>query len=276
MKFVILTDPHFVPPGELLFGLDPRANLARAVEVINRDHADIAFVILLGDLTNRGEAAAYASVAETLEPLNAPLIPLTGNHDSRVRLCEALPQTDRDANGFIQALRVFGAASILTLDTLDETGGTSAGVLCPDRLAFLERALVEAPADRPLLVFQHHPPFDTGLKAMDRIKLRNPEDEWAIFERSRRPDYLFIGHLHRPISGSWRGIPFHIQRGVSHQVGFDLENIDEIPGSYEEPDYALIAVGPDGIVIHQRPFLFEGPRFSLHDAAAQRALRRLE
>jgi hypothetical protein len=30
------------------------------------------------------------------------------------------------------------------------------------------------------------------------------------------------------------------------------------------------------VVIHQRPFLFEGPRFSLHDKAAQQAERRLK
>ena len=273
MKFVILTDPHFVPEGEPLYGLDPRANLARAVEVINRDHPDIAFVILLGDLTQRGERAAYASIAETLAPLRAPLIPLTGNHDSRAMLREALPQADSDPDGFVQALRVFDAASILTLDTLDEGGGSSAGVLCRERLSFLEQSLNEAPVDRPLLMFQHHPPFDTGLQAMDRIKLANPEEEWAVIARSRRPDYLFMGHVHRPVSGLWRGIPFHIQRGVSHQVGFEFENVDGIPGSHEGPDYALVEVGAGGIVIHQRQFLFEGPRFSLHDKVAQRAAR---
>lgn len=273
MKFVILTDPHFVPEGEPLFGLDPKANLARAVEVINRDHPDIAFAVLLGDLTHRSEAAAYASVAETLAPLKAPLIPLAGNHDTRALLCQALPQADRDANGFVQALRVFDAASILTLDTLDEGGGSSAGYLCPERLSFLEQALGGAPADRPLLMFQHHPPFDTGLQAMDRIKLKNPEDEWAVIARTRRPDYLFMGHVHRPISGTWRGIPFHIQRGVSHQVAFEFENSDGLAGSHEGPDYALVEVGAGGIVIHQRPFLFVGPRFLLRDKVAQRAAR---
>ena len=38
----------------------------------------------------------------------------------------------------------------------------------------------------------------------------------------------------------------------------------------------MVEVGPDGVVIHQRPFLFEGPHFSLHDKAAQQATRRLE
>ena len=273
MKFVIITDPHFVPEGERLFGLDPRANLARAVEVINRDHPDIALVILLGDLTQRGERAAYASIAATLAPLKAPLVPMTGNHDSRQELHRAFPQTDRDPGGFVQALRVFDDASILTLDTLDEGGGSSAGYLCAERLAFLEQSLGEAPADRPLLMFQHHPPFDTGLPAMDRIKLRNPDEEWAVIARTRRPDYLFMGHVHRPIAGLWRGIPFHIQRGVSHQVAFDFENEDEIPGNHEGPDYALVEAGPGGVVIHQRPFNYRGPRFLMGDKVAQRAER---
>ena len=273
MKFVIITDPHFVPEGERLFGLDPRANLARAVEVINRDHPDITLVILLGDLTQRGERAAYARIPATLAPLKAPLVPMTGNHDSRQELHRAFPQTDRDPGGFVQALRVFDAASILTLDTLDEDGGSSAGYLCAERLAFMEQSLDEAPADRPLLMFQHHPPFDTGLPAMDRIKLRNPDEEWAVIARTRRPDYLFMGHVHRPIAGLWRGIPFHIQRGVSHQVAFDFENKDGLPGNHEEPEYALVEAGPGGVVIHQRPFNYQGPRFLMSDKVAQRAER---
>jgi len=273
MKFVILTDPHFVPKGERSYGLDPRENLARAVEVINRDHPDIAFVILLGDLTHRGEAAAYASIAETLAPLNAPLIPLTGNHDLRSQMREALPQTDHDEGGFVQALRVFDDASILTLDTLDEGGGSSAGILCQKRLLFMEQSLKEAPTDRPLLLFQHHPPFDIGIRGMDRIKLTNAEEEWAVIVRTRRPEYLFLGHVHRPVTGLWQGIPFHIQRGTSHQIGFDFENKEGIPGSHEGPDYALVDVGEDGVVIHQRRFLYEGPRFLLSDKAAQRAER---
>ena len=273
MKFVISTDPHFVPEGEPLYGLDPRANLARAVELINRDHPDIALVILLGDLTQRGEPAAYASIAEILAPLKAPLVVMTGNHDAREALRAAFPQTDRDPGGFVQALRLYDDASILTLDTLDEGGGSSAGYLCAERLAFLEQSLGEAPADRPLLMFQHHPPLDTGLEALDRIKLKNPEQEWAVIARTRRPDYLFMGHVHRPVTGLWRGIPFHIQRGVSHQVAFELEYRDGVPGTYEEPDYVLVEAGPGGVVIHQRAFNYAGPRFLMGDKAAQRGPR---
>ena len=56
------------------------------------------------------------------------------------------------------------------------------------RLAFLEHELASAPDDRPLLLFQHHPPFDTGLRYMDGIKLANPEAEWDVIARTRKPD----------------------------------------------------------------------------------------
>jgi Icc protein len=34
--------------------------------------------------------------------------------------------------------------------------------------------------------------------------------------------HVFFGHVHRPISGSWLGIPFSTLRGTNHQVCFDL------------------------------------------------------
>src|SRR5262249_54268305 len=55
MKFVILTDTHFVARGRKIYGLDPAERLTAAVEAINRDHRDIAFVIITGDLAHWGE-----------------------------------------------------------------------------------------------------------------------------------------------------------------------------------------------------------------------------
>ena len=66
MRFGILTDSHCVTPGETLFGIDPLANLKTAVEVLNRNHAGLDFVIHMGDLTHRGELVAFEGVAEAL------------------------------------------------------------------------------------------------------------------------------------------------------------------------------------------------------------------
>ena len=268
MKFVILTDTHFVARGRKLYGLDPAERLAVAVDRINRDHPDIAFVIVTGDLAHWGEHAAYENLASVLGNLVAPTILLMGNHDKRDAFGRHFPGVDRDPAGYVQTVRVFDAATVVALDTLNEAAPNHEGLLCDARLAFLEHALASAPADRPLLLFQHHPPFDTGLRYMDTIRLANPEAEWEVIARTRKPDYLFMGHLHRPIAGVWRGIPFHIQRALSHQVAFDLKTAGHIPGSHEMPDYSHVAIESGQIVIHQCSFLYDGPVFSLHDRAA--------
>lgn len=265
MKFVVLTDTHFVPRGSRLYGLDPAERLAIAVEKINATHRDISFVIVTGDLAHWGEAAAYASLAGVLAGLDAPTILMMGNHDKRDAFRMQFPGADRDAHGFVQGVHAFDAATIVTLDTLNEDMPDHAGLLCAARLDFLSRALNSAPDDRPLLLFQHHPPFDTGLRYMDTIKLANGDAEWEVIARTRKPDYLFMGHLHRPIAGTWRGIPFHIQRALTHQVAFDFETEGYIPGTHELPDYALVNVAHGNIVIHQCSFLYGGPVFSLHD-----------
>jgi 3',5'-cyclic AMP phosphodiesterase CpdA len=270
MKFVILSDTHFVPVGQTLFALDPRARLDAAIQAINRDHSDLEFVIITGDLAHSGQSEAYRNLANALERITVPVLLMLGNHDRRAPFRKTFADADDDGNGFVQSMRVFEGATVVTLDTLDEGARSHAGFLCDRRLGFLERSLAEAPADRPLLLFQHHPPFDNGLPHMDRIKLRNPDAFWGAIARTRKPDYLFIGHVHRPIAGHWRRIPFHCQRAVCHQVGFNFESSVDIPVTHEAPDYSLVTVGCDHIVIHQRSFLYSGPVY-WHDAEAVQA-----
>lgn len=269
LDFVILTDTHFTPKGQELYGVDPRERLDAAIRVINRDHPEIAFVLIPGDLTNWGTPAEYENLAEALSALRAPFVLMMGNHDLRAGFREVFKDGDDDGDGFVQALRVFPQASLITLDTLDENDATGAGALCERRLGFLERALTDAPNDRPLLLAQHHPASATGLQNMDSIRLKSADQEWAAFERAgRRPDFMLHGHDHRPIFGTWRGVPFHIQRAIGHQLAFDLVTSDDFPGTLETPDYAYVRVGPEGVVIHHRPFLYDGPVYSLLDKDA--------
>ena len=264
MKFVIFTDTHMVPEGAPLYGIDPGANLAAAVELVEREHADAAFVLHLGDLTNRGEPGAYARAAAILAGLSRPLLLLTGNHDDRAEMRRHFPGLDDDGAGFVQALRVMEEATILTLDTLEPEAGT-AGRLCPRRLAFLDRALSEAPTDRPLLLFQHHPPLDLGLPGMDRIRLLDADDEHEVFIETRFPDWIFCGHVHRPISGRWRGIPFLVPRGTSHQIAYDPRPGARNAGSREAPEITVVDVRRDGTLIAQARPIFDPGRFALGD-----------
>ena len=271
MKFVVLTDTHLIPAGRRLYALDPAARLEAALAAINREHDDIALLIVAGDLAHCGEPGAYESLRDRLAALRVPVVLMMGNHDRREAFRAVFQQADDDGNGYVQAVRQFDHATIVTLDTLGESSDGHAGRLCRKRLSFLERALLDAPRDKPLLLFQHHPPLELGLPHMDAFSLRDSEEEWRVFQRTRMPDFMVFGHIHRPAAGVWRGIPFHSQRGTSHQVGFDLTTSTHIPGTHEPPDYSLVTITGRDIVILQRSFLYGGPTFSLDSKAAQAA-----
>lgn len=81
---------------------------------------------------------------------------------------------------------------------------------------------------------------------------------------AKRIRHLFLGHVHRPIAGSWLGIPFTVLRGLNHQVALNLEDHGaDIPGSHEAPAYAIALVGRNSIVIHSCDFADTSPRFPL-------------
>lgn len=277
LHFAVLTDLHFVPAGQTIYGFDPRQNLRRALAFLDT-LPQVDFLLICGDLTDRAEQAAYESLREELAALSIPVILMLGNHDARAPFRASFPEAD-DVGGFVQGLHVFDQASLITLDTLTEDEPGHHGRLCEKRLAFLETALHEAPTDRPVLLFQHHPPMELSIPPMDAIRLRDAEAELAVFERAdRKPDYLFMGHVHRPISGLWQGIPYHIQRALMHQVHHEFDQPGRIRGAIEAPDLAYVTVSDGNILIHDCSFGYDGPVFDLesHEAAAVASPQDLE
>jgi 3',5'-cyclic-AMP phosphodiesterase len=260
MKLIHLTDTHFVTPGLKLYGLDPRARLDAAIADINRNHADAELVVVTGDLTHWGEPAAYHAFAESMARLTVLAVTLVGNHDRRTPCLELVPTAPRDPNGFVQGIRDTRAGRLVFLDTLDET--SHAGQMCDRRFDWLTRTLAETPSDQAIFVFMHHPPFAVGVHAMDDI---------ALVERARFRDivtpyasrirHLFFGHVHRPISGSWAGIPFSTLRGTNHQVAFDLDPAAPHLASQEPPAYAVVLIGGDSVVVHTHDYLDVSLRF---------------
>ncbi len=273
MQLVILSDLHLMPAGQTLYALDPRERFRKALQTITRLHADADLLVINGDLAEKGSQEVYAILKSELTAWKGQVLLLLGNHDFRQPFLQVFPDQRDARSGFVQGMYRYPSATLIALDTLDEAVTNGSGLLCSQRLEFLRDMLNEADKSLPILLFQHHPPFPTGLESMDRIALRNGDELLQVFESVRRPDYMFFGHVHRPISGMWRGIPFHIQRGLNHQVGFDLKAPILVPGSHEAPDYALVKVVDGSIVIHQNSFLYDGPQFLLDDRHARTATR---
>lgn len=271
MKFIHVTDPHLVPPGERLYGLDPEARLRAAIADIARTQGDAAFVLLTGDLTHRGKPAAYDLLKRVLDDLTVPYHLLLGNHDDRQAFTDAFPEVPTDDDGFVQSVVETPAGPLVLLDT--NQPGTAAGWFCERRLAWLDRTLGALKGEKAMLAM-HHPPFDVALPALDAIGLVQKAELSAVLAR-HAIRHIFFGHVHRPIHGTWRNIPFSTLRALNHQVALQFEpQLSEsgrmlVPGSHEPPAYSIVLIDPESIVIHVHDFLDASPRFYLSEAAAQ-------
>ena len=252
MKLIQVSDTHFVPPGRRLLGLDPRARLEACVADINRNHGDAALCLFTGDLADSGAIEAYRELGEVLAGLGPPFRLLVGNHDDRGNFLATFPEVPRDENGFVQSVVHGAAGDLILLDTHEP--GTSAGRYCARRCAWL-RARLEDSRDRPVYIFMHHPPFDIGVPSLDRIRLLEPEGFAEAVAGADNVKHIFFGHVHRPVSGSWRGVPFSALRSTVHQVPFDTISEVQVPYSHDAPAYGVILLEADRVVVHHHDFL---------------------
>ncbi len=247
MKFIHFTDPHLVAPGDELHGFDPLQRLQECLTHIASNHSDAEFCVITGDLADQGQPEAYQALHDELAmfPLKTHL--LLGNHDQRENFLAAFPNKTRDENGFVQSSLRHEAGDFLFLDTLDQ--GQSTGLYCGHRQAWLSNCLSKA-EERDVYLFMHHPPFAIGMPQLDSIALAHEEDFANVVGQHNQVKHLFFGHVHRPVTGSWRGIPFSTLFGTNHQVGLFFESVDVVPYSLEPPAYNIVLLEPDRTIIH--------------------------
>jgi Icc protein len=197
-RFLLLSDVHAVAPGKLVSGrLDTPALLRRAIDVLQARMPAIGpfdAVLVLGDVSDDGSAESYALVREELARLDLPVLAIPGNHDERAAFRAGFADLPgMPDEGLLDWAQDVAGTRVVGLDTLVE--GQGGGELRPESLALLSRAIAEA-GDRPILIALHHPPMRTGIRFMDAIGLRNPDDLAAILADPPCPVRLVSGHVH--------------------------------------------------------------------------------
>jgi 3',5'-cyclic AMP phosphodiesterase CpdA len=250
-KILFVSDPHICVPGQRIIGLDPSARLIEVISAATTTHPDADALVFLGDLTHHGLPAEYAEFDRILGQIAIPIIPMIGNHDRRAPFLARFPDAPQTPQGHIQSFRDIGDHRLITMDSLDGPpypDGHHAGLLCDDRLAFLETALATR-ENRHAIVCIHHPPFDTGVIGMDRIKLRNGSQVLDLLARHGNL-HLICGHLHQTISGNTRGVPWTIFKGPCHQGVVELTQAISTLSTDEAGAYGLGLLAPEGLIIH--------------------------
>ena len=194
-------------------------------------------IVVTGDIADSGDEKAYLMVYEALSSFNVPVYAVPGNHDRRDRMVRILkgwtipnPQTAPFLCYAVQTEE----ARLLFLDTLNP--GSHAGHMREAELAWLDNEL-QSNKNVPTLIFMHHPPFITGLPAMDE-PFENREQMRTVLMKAPWAR-LCCGHMHRPIFTVWAGVPCVTAPAASMQIELDFTPEGGDTFRMETPGYLL-------------------------------------
>lgn len=263
MKVIHLSDTHLVGGDRMLYGGNPRKRLAQAVDSIQSEHGDAACVVITGDLTHWGEAAAYDSLAKELARLSMPVHLLLGNHDDPAAFARAFPAVEISPEGFVQFAQQTPQGWFLGLDT--HHPDLPEGRYCAARRAWLTEQLQRT--EGAVYLFMHHPPLPVGMDGLDRSKLQEAEALAAVLAPHQdRIRHLFFGHLHRAVCGQWRGISFSGMRGLNHQMALDLAGQAQgVAADLAAPAYGVVLIDDQSLCVHLHEYAaaYASPHFDL-------------
>lgn len=255
-----VSDLHIKAAGKLSYRVVDTAGLLRAcVAQLNALPQKPDVVVFTGDLTDFGRPDEYAVLEELLAPLAMPVYLIAGNHDEREGLRRAFPaHAYLGTSGFVQYDIDAHPVRILGLDTV--IAGKPGGLLCEERLAWLDARLSEQPRKSTLLLM-HHPPFHTFIGHMDVQGLDNAPAFEAVVRKHPQVERILCGHLHRAIEARFGGTIACTAPSPAHQVALDLAADAESRFVMEPPAFKLHAWTPQTGVISHTGYVgrFAGP-----------------
>jgi 3',5'-cyclic AMP phosphodiesterase CpdA len=170
-------------------GDDPYPVVMNRAAVADMCAVDPDVVVVKGDLTSMGTRAEYQAFLDVYGPaFGERLVHVRGNHDVSHR---------DDFAGHDRRSVTLPGVTLAVLDT--SVPGLASGAVAADTLDWLDQ--LGADADRPVMVFGHHHPWDPGSAQRPEAYFGiNPDDSERLVEVvARRPRIVgyFAGHTHR-------------------------------------------------------------------------------
>ncbi|MBG0739807.1 phosphodiesterase [Paeniglutamicibacter antarcticus] len=205
-----LSDTHLLGgPGPLYGAVDSETRLRQVFAEVHASGIRPEAVVFTGDLTDKGEPAAYAKLRAIVEPaaaaMGAQVIWAMGNHDDRAQFRAGLfnlpPGTEPVDHSYdINGLRII---------TLDSTvPGFHHGEISDAQLEWLAAELAEPAPDGTILAL-HHPPIPCVQDLSVLVELRRqPELASVLWGSDVRT--ILAGHLHYSSTAMFAGIPVSV------------------------------------------------------------------
>ena len=250
-KFIVISDLHVVPEGELSHSIDTAARLQDVVEHINANHADAAFCAVAGDLTDHGEVSAYERARKELGRLMVPCYPTIGNHDDRDNFDCCFPDLVNPETYRIDRCFDVSGQRVIMLDSV--SNGEHGGSLTGQQLEWVEARLMEA-RDRPAIVILHHN-ITKLMVSTDGIRLLNGGDLVDVLKKHDDIRHVISGHVHLTSSGTVGGIPFTTISGNHYNIAPLQYDPDCRAPRHDGPSQiAVVWSGKDSTVVLMEDF----------------------
>lgn len=194
MKMVVMGDLHYHEYDETVAEL-PAAHSAFYESLLNNFlELDADFHISLGDLTHLGTARELQEVYGLLRRVDRNFIHVLGNHDLYAQTRDqVLEISGQQRYHHVDT----GEAVLAFLDTAREQDFEDwGGFVDEEQLRWLE-TVVQQSGSRPLLVFGHHPLFDTTARStLEKCSIHPDIDMWSILAKKQGTGVYFNGHTH--------------------------------------------------------------------------------
>lgn len=257
LKFIILSDLHIVPEGNLSHGLDTTARLQQSIDYVNTNHDDADFVVFAGDLADRGEKAAYERFKITIQSLNIPHYLTLGNHDQRPVFLDVFDSGLADETGNINHVIDRGGHRVVVLDSSDPSEG-GAGRLEQSQLNWLQERLDEA-HDLPVIIILHHNITKFHVQT-DFIILKNNKEFADVVNSHPDIRQVISGHVHMTVAGTYRGIPFCTLAGGHYSIEPVLESKsgdikNRVPRREGPGQLAVVLADEQSTIVHMENFM---------------------
>lgn len=252
LKAIWMSDLHFTAQGDVS-DYDPRARLSAAITHVNAHHSDSDFCIISGDLVDRGSPEDYQALKTHLDTLACPYYPMVGNHDNRALVKSGFQLPDDCMNDFAQYTVATSEGLMVCLDT--HKIGSNAGEFCPIRTKWL-KSILDASKDTPVFLFMHHPPMPLGLPMQDADRMEAGSAFLDLIENHPNIRHMFIGHVHRPICGTVRGIPYATMRSVLYQAPAPQPDWDwgRFAPAQEAPNLGILTIDKSDVCLKYTQF----------------------
>jgi 3',5'-cyclic-AMP phosphodiesterase len=232
-----LTDTHlFADASQKMLGCRTNPSFESVIATIAQLRPQPDMLLLTGDLSQDETVESYRYLRALIEPLQIPTYWIPGNHD------QGLSDLEQVLNSWVISTdKEFqqGNWNFILLNTM--MIGKVQGRLSIAELARLEQQLQSY--SQPTIVVLHHPPLAVGAACMDKIRLENSDELFAILDRFPQVRIVLFGHIHHAteqLRGNVRyiGTP---STCVQLKPGSEVFTIDDQP-----PGFRLLRLYSDG------------------------------